>query len=71
MKSQPFGPYIINLYLPSGLSILIKWASPFPVLGVTGILFHFYLILIEIPVNQTPRSASAKVAEKGRQAYMG
>ena len=25
-------------------SIIIKWTSPFPILGVSGILFHFYSI---------------------------
>ena len=23
-------------------SILINWMSPFPILGVSGVLFHFY-----------------------------
>ena len=25
-------------------SILISWTSPFPILGVSGVLFHFFLI---------------------------
>ena len=33
-------------------SILINWTSPFPILGVAGVLFHFILFLIEIPVSK-------------------
>ena len=33
-------------------SILIKWTSLLPVLGVSGVLFHFYFILIEIHVSK-------------------
>ena len=47
-------------------SILINWTSPFPILGVSGVLFHFYSILnryfclanSEDP-DQTPRSAAS------------
>ena len=69
MKSQPFGPYIINPYLPSGLFHPYQMGEF--ISSFRRDWYHFYLILIEIPVNQTPRSASAKVAEKGRQANMG
>ena len=30
-------------------SILINWTSPFPIIGVPGVLFHFY---IDIPVSK-------------------
>ena len=29
---------------PVEFSIVIKWTSPFPVLGMSGVLFHFYSI---------------------------
>ena len=34
------------------LSILINWTSPFPILGVSGVLFHFVLFSIDIPVSK-------------------
>ena len=40
-------------------SVLINWTSPFSILGVSSILFHFYSFLLansEDP-DQTPRSA--------------
>ena len=43
------------------LSILIIWMSPFRILGVSGVLFHFYTIsnrYSEDP-DQTPRSAAS------------
>ena len=47
------------------MSILINWTSPFPILELSGVLFHFYSILklfllanSEDP-DQTPRSAAA------------
>ena len=47
-------------------SILINWTSPFPSLGVSGLLFHFYSIVnrysclanSEDP-DQTPRSGAS------------
>ena len=36
-------------------SIFITWTSPFPVLGVSGVWFHFYSILIEISVIKQRR----------------
>ena len=30
-------------HLPSGPSMLINWTSPFPILGVSGVLFLFLL----------------------------
>ena len=45
-------------------SILINWMSPFPILGVPGVLFHFYFISKKIFLlannedpDQKPRSA--------------
>ena len=44
-------------------STLINWMSPFPILGVSGELFHFFLFSIEIAnsedPNQTPCSAAS------------
>ena len=44
------------------LSILINWTSQFPVLRVSGVLFHFYYISklanSEDP-DRTPRSAAS------------
>ena len=61
-------------------SILIDWKSPFPILGVAGVLFHFYFIFDENFMlansedpDHTPRSESALFAyvpKKGRQANM-
>ena len=39
-----FTVFLINPHFPRGLFLLIKWTSPFPVLGVSGALFHFYSI---------------------------
>ena len=36
-------------------SILIQWTSPFPVLRVSGVLFHFISFRIEIPVSKQCR----------------
>ena len=33
-------------------AILINWTSPFPILGVSGVLFHFFLFRIDIPVSK-------------------
>ena len=33
------------------LSILINWMSPFPILGVSGVLFHFYFEKIFLLAN--------------------
>ena len=58
------GPVYVNGFyphLPSGPVSLTNWTSPFPVLGVTGLLFRFYSISIansEDP-DQTPRSAAS------------
>ena len=38
-------------------SILISWTSPFPILGVSGVLFHFYSISNSEDPDQKPRSA--------------
>ena len=35
---------LVNPHLPNGFPILINWTSPFPILGVSGVLFHFYSI---------------------------
>ena len=32
------------------LSILINWMSPLPILGVSGVLFHFKFILLRIDI---------------------
>ena len=40
-------------------SILINWTSPFPILGVSGILLNFHFILIEIHVIKQCRPRSA------------
>ena len=34
-------PGLTNPHLVE-LSIFINWSSPFPILGVSGVLFHFY-----------------------------
>ena len=46
---------IFNPHLPSGLVILIKWTSLFPILGVSGVFFHFYSIRIDFPVSKQCR----------------
>ena len=38
---------------PVDYSILINWTSPFPVLGVSGVLFHLYLIFDRNSCKQT------------------
>ena len=38
-----------------GFSILIKRPGQFSILGVSGVLFHFILFLIEIPVGKQYR----------------
>ena len=43
-----------NIFLVD-FSLLIKWTSLFPVLGVSGALFHFIVFLIEIPVSKQYR----------------
>ena len=37
-------------------SILINWTSPFPVLGVSGVLFHFYSISNRYSCQQTVKT---------------
>ena len=36
-------------------SILINWASQFQILGASGVLFHFYVILTENPLSKQCR----------------
>ena len=38
------------------LSILISWTNPFPILGVSGVLFHFYFILNRNSCKQTVKT---------------
>ena len=35
----------LTLICPADLTILTNWMSPFPILGVSGVLFQFYFIL--------------------------
>ena len=67
-------------------AILINWTSPFPILGVSGVIFHFYFIFdrnfcmqkIADP-NPMPRSVAFDLVlhclpmsqKMGRYAYMG
>ena len=56
--------------------ILINWKSPFPILGVSGVMFSF---LIEIPVMKFVHSAASDLGLHclhmspimGHQAHMG
>ena len=36
--------FILTHICLSDLSVLIDWMSPFPILGVSGVLFRFYFI---------------------------
>ena len=44
--------YIFTHTCPVDPSIVINWTSPLPILGKAGVLFHFILFLIEIPVSK-------------------
>ena len=37
-------------------SILINWTSPFPILGVSGVLFHFYSVSNRCSCKQTVKN---------------
>ena len=41
---------------PVDYSILINWSSPFPILGVAGVIFHFYLIFDRNSYKQTVKT---------------
>ena len=50
--------------MPVDSSILIKWMSPFPVEGESGVLFYFYfqwtfLYANSVDPDQTPRSPTS------------
>ena len=64
----------------------MNWTSPFPILGVPGVLFSFlfyyeyiFLLANSEDSDQTPRSAASDLGlhclpisqRLGRQAYMG
>ena len=50
---------ILTHICPVVSSILINWMSPFPILGVSGVLFHFFFIfVIEIDVSKQWRPLS-------------
>ena len=55
-KTKPFWATLNNAKLTHNClvdpSILINWTSPFPILGVSGVIFHFILFRIEIPVSK-------------------
>ena len=60
-------------------SILISWRSPFPILGVSGVLLSFlfnfecvYLLANSVDPDQMPRSALFAYDQKiGCYPYMG
>ena len=56
--------FVFNTHFPSGPCLLINWARPFPILGVSGVRFHFYfeqifLLTNSEDPNQTQRSAAS------------
>ena len=42
----------INPHLPGGPVHPYQLASPFPILGVYAVLFHFYSITVDTPVSK-------------------
>ena len=61
---EDVSPFAFTLFCRVDYPILINWTSLFQILGASGVLFHFYIIFIEIHVDpdQTPRSGSTLFA---------
>ena len=52
----PYAVVYINPHLPSGPAILINWMNAFPVLGVSGLLLHFFSIFNRNSCKQTVKT---------------
>ena len=55
MVQGPHASEILTQICVLDFSILINWMNPFPIVGVSGVLSHFYFISIEIPVSKQCR----------------
>ena len=65
MKIKMVSAEYINPYLSSGF--LHPCPSPFPILGVSGVLFFFFFFSKKIPVNSVASGSAlfAKVPKMG------